>query len=180
MSGDTPRTPWPFAAVKLRQQQSRTPKQPRIPTGRRDARGKRADILRHLSGGTMTSAEIAAATGTRGHTATNHLKPLLEAALVSRHGSRGRPPVVYAITKAGRTALASYEAEKELTPRQRIEELERVLAQTYVVAGAMVDELGIFGTPRADKLLDNLSEMRLVHDDLIPWPSAGEIQKEKH
>lgn len=52
-----------------------------------------------------------------------------------------------------------------------------VCAQAYQVVGCLLHDLGVFGTERADKILDNLSEGRIVHDDVLPWnsltPGAG-------
>lgn len=52
---------------------------------------------------------------------------------------------------------------------QRIEEQRRVMAEAYQVVGVLLSDLGKFGTPEGDKILDNLSRMRLVHRDVLPW-----------
>jgi hypothetical protein len=51
------------------------------------------------------------------------------------------------------------------------EELERICAEAYQVVGSLLSDLGKFDTPEAGKILDNLSQCRLVHDDVLPWPS---------
>lgn len=53
----------------------------------------------------------------------------------------------------------------------RVEELEKVCAEAYQVVGSLLSDLGKFDTPQAEKILDNLSEARMVHDDVLPWPS---------
>ncbi|EAB4417366.1 hypothetical protein D7B12_18210 [Salmonella enterica] len=52
----------------------------------------------------------------------------------------------------------------------RIQELEEVCAEAYQVVGIMADKLGIFETSEGvEKILDNLSAARLVHDDVLPF-----------
>ncbi len=46
-----------------------------------------------------------------------------------------------------------------------------VCAEAYQVVGSMLSDLGQFETDRAEKILDNLSQARMVHDDVLPWPS---------
>lgn len=58
--------------------------------------------------------------------------------------------------------------------QQALEELEQaqmVLGEAYQVVGSMLSDLGQFETDRAEHILDNLSQMRMVHDDVLPWPS---------
>lgn len=49
----------------------------------------------------------------------------------------------------------------------RIEELERLCAEAYQVIGCFSDYL-----PDA-KILDNLSQAKLVHDDVLPFVPVG-------
>lgn len=51
------------------------------------------------------------------------------------------------------------------------EQMEMVLAQAYQVVGSLLEDVGAFDTEEATKILDNLSQMRLVHQNLLPWPS---------
>jgi hypothetical protein len=63
------------------------------------------------------------------------------------------------------------------TPTPRETELEQVCAEAYQVVGILLSDLGQFNTERGIKILDNLSEARMVHTDVLPWPSctfAGE------
>lgn len=49
----------------------------------------------------------------------------------------------------------------------------QVLAEAYQVVGALLSDVGAFDTDHAQKILDNLSQQKLVHDDVLPWPSFG-------
>jgi hypothetical protein len=48
-------------------------------------------------------------------------------------------------------------------------EAELVCAEAYVIVGALFDKLEMFDTDIANKVLDNLSEARLVHKDILPF-----------
>ena len=54
---------------------------------------------------------------------------------------------------------------------RRVDELEQVCAETYQVVGVLADEAGRFDDDDVIKVLDNLSEQRLVHEDVIPFRS---------
>lgn len=56
---------------------------------------------------------------------------------------------------------------------------EQVCAQAYQVVGSLLSDLDQFGTELADKILDNLSEARIVHDDVLPWPSFAKPQPKR-
>ena len=43
--------------------------------------------------------------------------------------------------------------------------------EAYQVVGSLLSDLGKFGTPEGDKILDNLSAARMVHKDVLPWES---------
>ncbi|EDL8063756.1 hypothetical protein CTA21_16525 [Salmonella enterica] len=62
---------------------------------------------------------------------------------------------------------------KELTMhemRLRIDELETICAEAYQVVGALACAAGVFeSSDGVEKILDNLSEARLVHDDVLPF-----------
>ena len=55
---------------------------------------------------------------------------------------------------------------------RRVRELEAVCGETYQVIGSLLSDVGLFGTERGDKVLDNLYEGRLVHQDVLPWDRA--------
>lgn len=59
--------------------------------------------------------------------------------------------------------------------RSALDEMGQVCAEAYQVVGVLLNDLGIFETERADKILDNLSEARLVHQDVLPWASGVEL-----
>jgi hypothetical protein len=46
-----------------------------------------------------------------------------------------------------------------------------VCAQAYQVVGSLLSDVGRFDSERGRKILDNLSACRVVHDDVLPWPS---------
>jgi hypothetical protein len=50
-------------------------------------------------------------------------------------------------------------------------EAELVCCEAYQVVGSLLSDLGVFDSPEGQKVLDNLSEARLVHKDILPWPS---------
>lgn len=52
-----------------------------------------------------------------------------------------------------------------------VDEIRKVCAEAYQVVGSLLVDLGQFNTDRATKILDNLNEQRLVHGDVLPWPS---------
>ena len=58
--------------------------------------------------------------------------------------------------------------------QQEIEMLKTICAEAYQVVGVLADEAGRFGGDANDdivKILDNLSQQRLVHTDVLPFPS---------
>ncbi|WP_440939770.1 DUF551 domain-containing protein [Escherichia coli] len=66
--------------------------------------------------------------------------------------------------------------------------LSTVCAEAYQVVGVMADALGIFGDAAVQKVLDNLSQQKLVHRDVLPfslpvtpdgWISCSERMPEK-
>jgi hypothetical protein len=53
-----------------------------------------------------------------------------------------------------------------------IDELKTICAETYQVVGSLASDLGIFGSSeQLAKVLDNLSQQKRVHADVLPWPS---------
>jgi hypothetical protein len=50
-------------------------------------------------------------------------------------------------------------------------EAQRVCWEAYQVVGSLLSDLGIFDTPEAERILDNLSQARIVHQNVLPWPS---------
>lgn len=60
----------------------------------------------------------------------------------------------------------------EADRQRRQSEAEEVCDEAYQVVGALLDDLGMFETDEAKKILDNLSQARIVHKDVLPWKSA--------
>ncbi|HDP9380064.1 TPA: DUF550 domain-containing protein [Escherichia coli] len=67
--------------------------------------------------------------------------------------------------------------------------LSTVCADAYQVVGVMADALGVFGDAAVQKVLDNLSQQKLVHRDVLPfslpvtpdgWISCSERMPEKY
>ena len=52
----------------------------------------------------------------------------------------------------------------------RVAELETICAELHVVIGALAADAGVYDHPEVARALDNASECRLVHKDLLPWP----------
>lgn len=77
----------------------------------------------------------------------------------------------------------SGKAANAAEPEDDRSEAERVCGEAYQVVGSLLSDLGIFGSPEGDKILDNLSEARMVHGDVLPWasyepPEAAALQAE--
>ena len=62
------------------------------------------------------------------------------------------------------------EAQAEQYP-----EAAEVCGEAYQVVGSLLDDLGVFDHPHAQKALDNLSQHRMVHTDVLPWPSFAAL-----
>lgn len=58
-------------------------------------------------------------------------------------------------------------------------EAELVCYEAYQVVGSLLSDLDKFDTPEAEKILDNLSQAKLVHKDVLPWASYG-AQEAQH
>lgn len=61
---------------------------------------------------------------------------------------------------------------KEQSPQdEQYPQAAKVCAEAYQVVGSLLIDVGAFHTDEGEKILDNLSQHRLVHDDVLPWPS---------
>jgi len=58
------------------------------------------------------------------------------------------------------------------------EELVEVCAEAYQVVGSLLSDVGALDTDKAEKILDNLGEQRMIHKDVLPWPSFAQPQEE--
>lgn len=61
---------------------------------------------------------------------------------------------------------------------RRIAELEMVCAELYQVIGSLSSYAGLFEHPDVQRALDNASQAKLVHADLLPWPRDDELARE--
>jgi hypothetical protein len=53
-----------------------------------------------------------------------------------------------------------------------VHEAEKVCMEAYQVVGSLLSDVGKFETDEAEKILDNLIAGKLVHKDVLPWPSV--------
>ena len=60
----------------------------------------------------------------------------------------------------------------------RVAELETICAELHVIIGALAAEAGVYDHPEVSKALDNASECRLVHKDLLPWPKNSSVTRQ--
>lgn len=54
-----------------------------------------------------------------------------------------------------------------------------LLAETYQAVGSMLSDLGQFNSDKGIKLLDNLSRGKLIHKDILPWPSFEKLENKR-
>ncbi len=73
------------------------------------------------------------------------------------------------------TPLYGVDTIERLT-RER-DEARQVCAEAYQVVGVLLDETGQFETEHGTKILDNLSEHRPIHDDVLPWENSNAIEQ---
>lgn len=57
--------------------------------------------------------------------------------------------------------------------KKRVEELEMICAEGYQVIGILADECGRFVDSDVNKAMDNLSQQKMIHDDVLPFKSKG-------
>jgi hypothetical protein len=65
--------------------------------------------------------------------------------------------------------MRSYAASAVAAAQIHTDELERICAEVYQVVGILADEAGRFNDPEVTKVLDNLSQQRLVHRAILPF-----------
>lgn len=58
-------------------------------------------------------------------------------------------------------------------PVSNRDELLTVCAEAYQVVGAMAEALGVFDSTEVQKVMDNLSQQKLVHADVLPFAVPG-------
>lgn len=55
--------------------------------------------------------------------------------------------------------------------QERIDELERLLAEAYQVVSVLATDAGRWSDRDVEKILDNLAECKFVHEDVLPFQS---------
>ena len=66
---------------------------------------------------------------------------------------------------------AAYPDAVAVTTKQDI--FERLIGEAYQVIAALATDCGRFDDPHVINALDNLVALRIVHDDVLPFPSKG-------
>lgn len=59
----------------------------------------------------------------------------------------------------------------KMSDLNRIEELERICAESYIVLGTIANEADRLHDYSVIKALTNLSHAVLIHEDVLPFPS---------
>lgn len=60
--------------------------------------------------------------------------------------------------------------------QQEIHDLKTICAEAYQAVGSLSSDCGRFGDDDVQRVLDNLSEQRLVHKDVLPFASKEKPQ----
>lgn len=55
--------------------------------------------------------------------------------------------------------------------QEKYTELQKICAEAYQVIGVLSNETGRFDDAKTVKILDNLSELKMIHNDVLPYPS---------
>lgn len=77
--------------------------------------------------------------------------------------------------------IAAFNPKTAIALLDRIDELEILCAETYQVVGVLASEADRLETCDATlKALDNLSAMKRVHTDVLPFKSGKEVAARKH
>lgn len=76
-------------------------------------------------------------------------------------------------------ALLSVSKLLEIASAAAMPDSARVCMEAYQVVGSLLSDLGHFESEQGRKILDNLSEARMVHNDVLPWPSFEHAPREE-
>lgn len=55
--------------------------------------------------------------------------------------------------------------------QERIDELERLLAEAYQVVSVLAEDAGRWSDTDVQQMMDNLAEMKFVHENVLPFES---------
>ena len=90
------------------------------------------------------------------------------------------PPAPGGPYKTAEELFAALNTQPQEQQRSSIADLERICAESYQVVGWLASECGLFDHEQVIKALDNLSEQRLVHDDVLPFnPQRAQPQEQR-
>lgn len=53
------------------------------------------------------------------------------------------------------------------------DELKEICSEAYIVVGTLASDCGRFDDDHVIKILDNLSEQKIIHNDVLPFPSKA-------
>ncbi|EPP4909603.1 ead/Ea22-like family protein [Escherichia albertii] len=153
-----------------------------------------ADTLRHLADNEIDSDYFAITSTNENGTEIDHEMAITDYALQAA----GTVDELVAALESAEKRIAELEAEpvsktyklNELSGNYPVtpDGLSTVCAEAYQVVGVMADALGVFGDAAVQKVLDNLSQQKLVHRDVLPfslpvtpdgWISCSERMPEK-
>ena len=75
-------------------------------------------------------------------------------------------------SKADEGGNPTTEGSRKSVPREAsIDDLLALIGEAYQVVGILADECGRFEDPHVTKMMDNLAAGRMVHADVLPFPS---------
>ena len=75
-------------------------------------------------------------------------------------------------SKADEGGNPTTEGARRSAPREAsIDVLLALIGEAYQVVGILADECGRFDDPHVTKVMDNLAAGRMVHADVLPFPS---------
>ena len=79
-------------------------------------------------------------------------------------------------------ALRDAQNDEHVSNRDELpEDVSTVLAETYQVVGVMTEALGVFDDTAVQKVMDNLSQQKLIHREVLPFSlPAAPLQEVKN
>lgn len=76
-------------------------------------------------------------------------------------------------------ALRDAQNDEPVSNRDELpEDVSTVLAEAYQVVGVMAEALGVFDDTAVQKVMDNLSQQKLIHREVLPFSLPAAPQQE--